>query len=140
MKNSKLLLFSFFVIIVCSLSLQNLFALDVIIRKDDPAPGQQPRVLTSPMKVASISSVTYYPVWADLTEGYLSVFFDKSVGIAQISVEDQFGMTVYQETIDTHTTLESFIDTIDWVDGTYVLRISYGSTKLKGSFELNNLN
>lgn len=140
MKNSRLLLLSFFVIIVCSLLLQNLFAIDVIIRKDDYDPGQQPRVLSSPMKTASMTSVTYYPVWADLSQDYLSVFFDKPIGIAQISIQDQFGSVVYQETIDTNTTLESLIDTGNWDDGTYVLRISYGTTKLKGSFELNNLN
>lgn len=138
MKNSKLSVFSFFAIIVCILSLQSVFAGDIIIRKDDPAPGQLPRVL-SPMKSASLTSVTFYPVWADLTDNWLSVIFDKPLGMVQINIENQFGMVIYQENVDTQTTQETFIDTSGWDDGTYVLKISYGTTKLKGSFDLNNV-
>jgi hypothetical protein len=137
MKNSKLSPFSFFAIIVCTLSLQSVFARDVIIRKDDPAPAQIPRVLSS-MKSTSLTSVSYYPVWADLTDNCLSVIFDKPLGIVKISIENQFGMVIYQDIVDSHNAQESFIDIADWDDGTYVLKISYGNTKLKGSFDLNN--
>lgn len=118
---------------------------DIIIRKDDPyGPGTAPNVLSPTMSTYSLSTSslitsrqsTYYPVSADIIGSDLIVDFSSSVGTAYLSVVDKSGNVVYQTVVDTFSTSEVIIPVDGLSTGKYSLKISYGSTKLAGSFQL----
>jgi hypothetical protein len=66
----------------------------------------------------------------------ITLSFLYPVGIAQITIENENGDVVYQEGINTFSTLDASIDTQNLDGGVYTLKISYGSTNLAGEFEL----
>lgn len=106
---------------------QFLFATDVIIRKDDQSPPPQP----GPFSLETPISVT-----AAIDNDQLSVYFEWSVGNATLTVYDSTNQIVHQETVDTDSTLDVFIDTNTWDNGNYTIKISYGTTHLTGEFVL----
>ena len=134
MKKINFKLFGFFVVLLSVFSNQVVFA-DIIIRKDDPAPGGVPNNITS-LKTFSLSSTTFIPVTADLVGTELIVDFSTTVGTAFVSVVDKKGNVVYQTSIDTFSTSEVIIPVDGLSSGKYSVKISYGSTKLIGDFNL----
>jgi len=116
-----------FMLLVCLFSVQTVFAVDVPLKKDNPGPGTM-------MLSRSVSTVI--PALVTLNDAELGIFFSKSVGVAQIVIEDETGAVVYQEAIDTSLTFESIIDTSCWDSGNYTVTISYGTTNLTGTFQL----
>lgn len=102
------------------------FAGEVVIRNDETKDPIQPHP----------TSVEYYPVSAYEDGIDLSVFFEWAVGDATINIKDASGVTVYQAVINTNvqTTVVIPIDT--WNSGEYTIRISYGTTRLIGEFEV----
>lgn len=125
-----------FVVLLCVFSNQFVSA-DIIIRKDNTDPGSVPMV-TSNLSTYSLStsSLFTYPVTADVIGSDLIVDFTSTVGTAFVSVIDKSGNVVYQTVVDTYSTSEVVIPVDGLNSGKYSLKISYGSTRLIGSFQL----
>jgi len=117
------------------LSVQTVFAVDVPLKSGTPGPGDVPNGYAA-LRSYSLQSVSVNPVNASLNETELVLSFSNHVGIAHVTVEDQNGSVVYQDVVNTNLTLESVIETSGWDSGNYTVRISYGSTKLSGTFQL----
>ena len=128
MKKIQSVLFSILFTSVFFLPLQSVFAVDVPLSKGDPIGPSQPTMLTR--------SVSTIQVSAALNNTELAIDFSRSVGVAQITIEDVTGAIVYQEVIDTNSTLQTVIETGGFDSGNYTLRITYGTTKLVGTFQL----
>jgi hypothetical protein len=113
---------------------------DILIRKDDPAPGTVPMGVTSlsatSLTTTSTSTYTTYPVSADVIGTDLIVDFSKSVGIAYITVVDYSGAVVYMTAADTSSSREVVIPVDGWSSGKYSVKIAYKKTKLIGDFWL----
>jgi hypothetical protein len=109
------------------LPFESALAVDVPLKKSDPG-GIGPMMLSR--------SLTTTVVTASLNEPELVVDFSRPVGTATISILDEFGSVIYQESIDTYSNLETVIDTSVFDSGNYTLKISYGTTNLKGTFQL----
>ena len=130
MKKINSSLCSIFMLLVCAFSVQSVFAVDVPLKKS----GEQgpPNQITSLMMTRSIY---INPVSASLNDTEFVIDFSNSVGTARISVEDQNGNAVYQDVVNTDSNAEIVIPTDTWDSGNYTVRISYGSTKLTGTFQ-----
>ena len=122
---------------------QQVSAIDVPLKKGDNGSGGIPgspvapsTLKTTSLKTASLKVETIIPVTADVINGELGVFFSSPVGIATISVVDQYGNVVELTTIDTSSSSELYISTDGWDAGVYTLKISYGTTHLIGEFQL----
>ena len=76
------------------------------------------------------------PVSATINETELSVYFETSVSIATITVYDELNQIMYQETVNSDSTPEVFIPVDSWLSGNYTLFITYGTTTLKGEFQI----
>jgi len=101
------------------------FAGEIVIRKDtdpDPTPGTR--------------IPFYIPLAASIDTDGLALDFYTPVGDATITVYDESNNVVYQEVLDTFSTLSTLIPTDEWSGGSYILRIHYGITDLIGNFEL----
>lgn len=137
MKKMNFSLLNIIMFLFFALPLQSVFAgnEDVPLKKDDPTGGNYPGTY-SVLKSYSLTQESIIPVSATLNEFELVLDFSQSVGIAQITVEDQNGSIVYQDAVNTRSTRESVIETSGWDSGNYTIHISYGKTNLVGSFLL----
>lgn len=126
MKKINSSVISFITLLFCVLSVQTVLAVDVPIRKDDPANSTQ----------MFSKSISVLPVSVSLDESTLSIFFSKPVGIAQITIVDESGNVVYQDVVNTNSSLESYIETGGFDSGNYTIKVSYGTTTLIGGFQL----
>lgn len=110
----------------CIFSSQAVYAGEVLLRPDkDPIVGENKSY--APVSIA-------LNVTQNETDVTLSFLYP--VDAAQVTVENENGEVVYMETVDTFTTLDEAIDTLNFDGGVYTLKISYGSTDLVGEFEL----
>ena len=126
-------------IILCVFAVQFVSG-QIIIRRDDPT-GGTPTVngmssLSKTKTSSSISSSSYIPVTANVVGTELIVDFTSTVGTAYVSVVDHSGNVVYQTVVDTFSTSEVIIPVDELSSGKYSLKISYGTTKLTGDFQL----
>jgi hypothetical protein len=139
MKKINFKLLGFFIVSLSLFTNQVVFA-DIIIRKDDPAPGTQPNILSTSTSIStktySSSTKFFIPVTADVVGTELIVDFTTSIGTAYVSVVDRDGNVVYQTVVDTYSTPEVVIPVDGMSSGKYALKISYGSTNLTGNFQL----
>ena len=120
-------------IILCFFAVQFVDG-QIIIRKDDPS--IQPNGVAK-LGVTSFSTKTaFIPVTADVVGTELIVDFTSTVGTAYVSVVDHSGNVVYQTVVDTFSTSEVIIPVDGLSSGKYSLKISYGTTKLTGDFQL----
>ena len=120
---------SIFVLMVCLISclpLQTILAGRYPIALGDDNTNSDP---TRPRMFTMLS------VSASIDDTQLEVYFGSPVGDATITVYDAINNIVYQETVDTDSISEVFISTASWTSGTYTLKISYGTTHLKGEFQ-----
>ena len=128
MKKLNLPLFSILMLLLFALPFQRTSAKDVPIKSEDPNDWNIPTNVTrAPVRIAL--EVTQND--ADVTLNFLY-----PVGTAQVSIENENGDVVYQDAVDTYSTLDASIDTQNLDGGVYTLKISYGSTNLAGEFEL----
>lgn len=114
-------------LVFCVLSVQSVFAVDVPLKKGDSG-SIGPMMLTK--------SISILPVSVSITDTELGILFSKSVGVANITIEDQNGNVVYQDVLDTNSTNSTTIETGGFDSGSFTLTITYGTTKLVGSFQL----
>ena len=129
MKKINFSLCSIFVMLICLFSVQTVFAVDVPLKNGETGAGTMPSML-------SRSKSTITPVAVSLDDTELGIFFNKSVGVAQVTIVDETGNVVYQEVIDSNSTTETYIEVGGFDSGNYSLQITYGSTKLVGTFQL----
>lgn len=127
MKKINLPLFRILMLLLCSLPVQNILAGDVPLK-----PDIDPNTTKGTYQMAPVS------IALDVTQNETDVAlnFLYPVGTSQLTVENENGEVVYQEAVDTFTTLDASIDTQNFDGGVYTLKISYGSTDLVGEFEL----
>jgi len=139
MKKINYKLLCFFIVSISLFTNQVAFS-QILIRKDDPAPGTSPNVLsmskTSSATTYSLSTRSFIPVSANVVGTELFVDFSTTVGTAFVSVVDYNGNVVYQTVVDTYSTDEVAIPIDGLSSGNYSLKISYGSTHLIGNFKL----
>jgi hypothetical protein len=137
MKKNLFKKISFYALFFSLLYPQVIFA-DLPLKRDDLNPGTV--ILgaerTTTLKTYSKTTVETLPVSADIINGELGIFFDYPVGITYVTVTDVNGNIVAFETVDTYTASELYIPIENLVSGHYTLRISYGTTKLIGEFQL----
>ena len=127
MKKINSSLCSIFMLLFCVFSVQTALAVDVPLKKDDPTGGNM---------MMTRSTITTIPVSVSLNDTELGISFSKSVGVAQISIVDATGVIVYQEYVDTNSTPQTYIEVGGFDSGNYTLKITYGTTSLKGAFQL----
>jgi hypothetical protein len=122
MKHSKFLiiLFSFFIGVT---AMANCTEIDLSKTTIIPPPVE-PRA----------PSLVNPAVSAAINDTEVSVNFSSPVGIAIITITDETGTIVYQQSIDTNTTLYSNIYVGGWDSGNYTLTIQYGNVLLTGYF------
>jgi Flp pilus assembly secretin CpaC len=126
MKTSNFIKRSLF-IFFSVLSVTNLFAEDITIRKTDPK---------DPIPPQPESFSQLIPVTATEDNSELAVYFEEAVGDATLTVYDASSQVVYQEVIDTDSQSAAIIDISTWSSGDYTLTISYGTTNLVGEFTI----
>jgi hypothetical protein len=128
MKKINFPLFSILMLLLFALPLQSTSARDVPIKSEDLSDYNIPNTGTrAPVSIAL--NVTQNET--DVTLNFLY-----PVGTALVTIENENGEVVYQEAVDTFTTLDALIDTQNFDGGVYALKINYGSTDLIGEFEL----
>jgi len=132
MKKLNSILFGIFMMLLCILPFQSIFAVDVPLKKGDPGGIGGDALVRKSMSL----STSILPVTASLNDPELDLNFSNPIGIVYVTVVDQNGSVVYSEVINTNSTLESVIETSSWNSGNYTLEIVYGSTSLSGSFQL----
>ena len=124
MKKINSSLFGIFMLLFCIMSVQSVFAVEVPLKKDNPAQGSMSK------------STTTLPVSVSINDTDLGIVFSKSVGVANITIEDQNGNVVYQDVLDTNSTRTTSIETGGFDSGNYTVNISYSTTILIGDFQL----
>jgi hypothetical protein len=138
MKAINLKIFGTFVLLFCMIS-GEAFAVDILIRKDDPAPGTispTKKFKTTSLRTNMSKTLFVVPVSGELFCQELGIYFNVPVGTAVVTVEDQYGIYVVSQTLDTSASSELYFSTDGWESGNYTLRISYGSVNLIGEFQL----
>jgi hypothetical protein len=133
MKKLNFSLRHFIVLFLCVISAQSISAVDVPLKNGDTGGI---RIGTNRVTIATETTVTNAPVTATLLIPELYVDFDYQVGTAVISIINSTSNTVYQVAVDTYTTPEVVIPIDALNSGKYTLKVSYGSTTLKGAFQL----
>ena len=127
--------FSGVLVLLCIFSSQLVFG-DIILKKDDPTIQPNGPAMATMSKAKSLSFSTYVPVTATVVGTELIVDFTTTVGTAYVSVVDQSGNVVYSTVVDTFSTSEVLIPVDGLSSGKYSLKISYGTTRLTGDFQL----
>ena len=111
-------LFAFFICGIAS-------ATDNIILVKDPPPPP------FPMRMETV-----LPVSATIDASQLAIYFEPTVGDATITVYDANNNVVYQETVDTDSNSNVYISSSSWSAGSYTVVISYGTTTVRGYFDM----
>ena len=114
------------VCLISCLPLQTILAGGYPIALGDDNTNSDP---TRPRMFAMLS------VSASIDDTQLEVYFGSPVGDAIITVYDADHNIISQQTVDTDSISEVTISTASWTSGTYTLKISYGTTHLKGEFQ-----
>jgi len=116
MKYIKLLI-AFFLVLNCT----NVFS-QIIPPVGPPPIGHSPTVSV--------------PVSISVSDAGLALHFNEAIGLAVITITNDAGDIVYQETVDTDATSSVFIPSSSWNTGSYTITITYGTTSLIGCFEI----
>lgn len=122
--------------LVLLLASTNLWSIDYPLKKDDTGPGSVTLSVGKSAPSLSRTKTVIIPVSMEIENDELGVYFKYAVGGAYISVEDENGAVVISTVVDTTNELEFYFPLDELGGGTYTLRVSYGSTKLKGEFKL----
>jgi phenolic acid decarboxylase len=81
-----------------------------------------------------VQSMVDLGVYAAINDTEVSIDFSLPVGIATITITNETGAIVYQQFLDTNSTLESNIYVGGWDSGNYTLTIQYENVLLTGHF------
>lgn len=66
----------------------------------------------------------------------LAIYFSSTVHMATITLTNETGEIIYQETVNTNTTLSFYIPIGGIDNGNYTLTVEYSGTSLSGSFTI----
>lgn len=83
---------------------------------------------------AFVRTRIYIPLTASFESGELGLFFESTVGMCNVSIEDENGNVQMSETIDTDNGTEFWFDLSGLSSGLHYVKISYGSMDLVGEF------
>lgn len=128
MKTTVIMSRYFILGLLCLLTTQFLYSEDVPLKRftdtkgDDSATGSGSR------------SRIYIPLTASFESGELALFFESTVGMCNVSIEDENGNVQMSETIDTDNGSEFWFDLSGLSSGLHYVKISYGSMDLVGEF------
>jgi flagellar hook assembly protein FlgD len=141
MKTINSILFGISALVFSVFSIQPASAEAKILIKPDTGPinvatSSSTSLMSTSLKTRSLSIQSTIPVSATLNDTQLGVFFSSSVGVATVSVVDQYGSVIETSTIDTSSSSELYFMIDGWESGTYTLKITYGTTNLVGNFQL----
>ena len=117
---------TYFLLLICGTFFCNYsFAEDVPLKKGEE---QTTSNLSDTMKRTRI----YIPLTASFEYGELGLFFESTVGMCNVSIEDENGNVQMSETIDTDNGSEFWFDLSGLSSGLHYVKISYGSMNLVG--------
>lgn len=121
--------FSFFLLLISYvLFVQDSFAVDVPLKRSSADTGS--------INYSENGSRTriYIPLSVSFESGELGLFFESTVGMCNVSIEDENGNVQMSETIDTDNGSEFWFDLSGLSSGLHYVKISYGSMDLVGEF------
>lgn len=121
--------FSFFLLLISYvLFVQDSFAVDVPLKRSSADTGS--------INYSENGSRTrvYIPLSVSFESGELALFFESTVGMCNVSIEDENGNVQMSETIDTDNGSEFWFDLSGLSSGLHYVKISYGSMSLVGEF------
>lgn len=113
------------------LSVQSVFAVDVPLKNGDTGTSGIGGTTTIRSR-----TITIIPVTVNFEENLLAIYFNSEVGVATVSITDEYGNVVYDDAIDTEFDSEMYIPTDDFDGGTYTITITYSTKTLTGEFQL----
>ena len=76
------------------------------------------------------------PIQAFISEESIEVDFNESVGTIVVSISDEAGNAVYQQTVDAEAGQALFIDITSFEEGAYTITFVNSQTDLTGEFEI----
>lgn len=117
-----IILFSFLLVLFTNSIVAS--TIEIYIFKDPDPPGPRPL------------SLTLIPVSASVDETDLAIYFDWSVGFATITVYNASNQIVDQVVVNTNVNSEVFMPIDLWDNGAYTMKITYGTTTLRGNFNI----
>ena len=88
----------------------------------------------SPVKQRSLSLVQ--PIQAFIINQSIEVDFNASVGVIDLSIYDETGNAVYQQTVNASAGQQLFIDISSFDAGEYTIAFVNAQTDLSGVFEI----
>ena len=127
MEKSKISIRLFFVGLILQLSVFSLYADDVPLKKNTDTSDAYVQVNGPRTRI-------YIPLTASFESGELGLFFESTVGMCNVSIEDENGNVQMSETIDTDNGTEFWFDLSGLSSGLHYVKISYGSMNLVGEF------
>lgn len=83
-------------------------------------------------------SLTFIPVIVDYTEPDLTMEFQYNTGNTTVTITDDSGLIVYQNTVFTTQGSELAITTEYWNNGNYNIMVQIGLRTYIGSFDIAN--
>ena len=89
-----------------------------------------------PPPMSFMSFMSEYIITLSVNATDLTVYFESQVGIATITVYNEFDQIIDQQTVDTDATTEVIIPINSWLSGNYRLTITYGTTTLIDEFQI----
>ncbi len=128
MKTTKTISRYFILGLFCLLTTQLLYSEDVPLKRVTESKGDD-----SAIGSGSRTRI-YIPLSVSFESGELSLFFESSVGMCNVSVEDENGNVQMSEIIDTDNGTEFWFDLTGLSTGLHYVKISYGSINLVGEF------
>ena len=84
--------------------------------------------------IGSKNARVYILLTASFESGELGLFFESTVGMCNVSIEDENCNVQMSETIDTDNGTEFWFDLSGLSSGLHYVKISYGSMNLVGEF------
>lgn len=128
MKKINLKVLSTISLLTFSFPIESLFAGDDLIR---PNPPMDSPMLYNTMQIESVSPITY-----DIIGNNLALAFNSAVGTATVTIQDQYGSTIYQSVVNTNTQSVLYIPIENWETGSYTITVTSESTNFVSGFQL----
>lgn len=127
MKTRNFIYLIFMVLTSCFVTSQFVFADDIPLKRDTNVGNDAVNNTTHRTRI-------YIPLSVSFESGELALFFESSVGMCNVSVEDENGNVQMSEIIDTDNGTEFWFDLSGLSSGLHYVKISYGSINLVGEF------
>jgi len=124
-----------FFLLSLSLPFQSTFGGD-LLRPDDPGGSTTSSIVNGSLDYTNSMMELATPITYDILGNNLAVSFNSCIGKATISIEDQYGNTIYQSVVNTNTQSVLYIPVQGLETGNYTLSVTSASTNFIGVFQL----